>query len=118
MSSDDAAGRPFLGDGDGKAHETVGPAADGDRAGLIGFGRGRRYRAGGPGPRARQSLVPRSAMGPGLGHQLPLGLEPMPRLARSGSGRLGAIGAASAVSAAAAASTGMGSAGSLDVEPD
>jgi hypothetical protein len=96
----------------------VGSAAGGDRAGLVGFGPGRRYRTGGPGPRAHQSLVPGSAMGPGLGHQLPLGLESVPRLARSGAGRLGTVGTAAAVGAAAAASTVVGSAGSPDVEPD
>ena len=57
-------------------------------------------------------------MGPGLGHQLSLGLEAVPRLARSGAGRMGPLGAAAAVGATAAAATGVGATGSPDVEPD
>jgi hypothetical protein len=57
-------------------------------------------------------------MGPGLGHQLPLGLESVPRLARSGSGGLGTLGAPAAVGTTSSASTGLGAPGSPDVEPD
>ena len=72
---------------------------------------------GSAGPAARQPLVSGSAMGPGLGQQLRLGLESVPRLARSGSGGLGPLGAAAAVGAAASTCTGVGAAGPLDVEP-
>jgi hypothetical protein len=61
-------------------------------------------------------------MEPGLGHQLRLGLESLPRLARSGgptwSGGLGTLGAPAAVGAAAATCTAVGAGGSADVEPD
>ena len=61
-------------------------------------------------------------MGPGLGHQLQLGLESVPRLARSirprGSGGLGTLGAPAAVGAAAATPTAVGALGASDVEPD
>jgi hypothetical protein len=57
-------------------------------------------------------------MGPGLGHHLSLGLESVPRLARSGTGGLGPLGTPAAVGAGAAASTGVGAASPPDVEPD
>jgi hypothetical protein len=61
-------------------------------------------------------------MGPGLGQGLRLGLESLPRLARSGrpkwSGGLGTLGSPAAVGAAAATSTAVGAWGSADVEPD
>ena len=60
-------------------------------------------------------------MEPGLGHRLQLGLESLPRLARSGrpkwSGRLGTLGAA-ALGVAAATRARVGARGSADVEPD
>ena len=115
-------GRPFLGDGDGKANETVGSTVLWHGGGLgardVRFGLGRRCRPGGPGSRAQQPLVPRSAMGPSLGQQLPLGLESVPRLARSGPGGLGTLGASAAVGTTGSASTGVGAPGSPDVEPD
>jgi hypothetical protein len=61
-------------------------------------------------------------MGPKLGQTLRLGLESVPRLARSGrsnwSNGLRALGSAAAVGAGAAASTALGAWGSSDVEPD
>ena len=61
-------------------------------------------------------------MGPGLGQHLGLGLESLPRLARSGrpvrSGGLGTLGAAAAMGGAAATSPVVGARGSADVEPD
>jgi hypothetical protein len=57
-------------------------------------------------------------MGPGLGHRLQLGLEPVPRLARSGSGGVGTLGTAAAMGATAATSAGVGPSGAPDVEPD
>ena len=117
-TSGDVAGRPFLEDGDGKARETVGSAIGGWRAGIVRVGAGRRRRPCGPGSRARQPLVPGSAMGSGLGHQLSLGLESVSRLARSGTGGLGALGTPAAVGAAAAPSAGVGASGAPDVEPD
>lgn len=61
-------------------------------------------------------------MGPGLERRLQLGLESLPRLARSGGPKwsrgLGAVGAAAGVVAAAAASAVMGARGPADVEPD
>ena len=61
-------------------------------------------------------------MEPGLGHRLQLGLESLPRLARSGrpkrSGGLGTLGTAAAVGPAAATCAAVGARGSADVEPD
>jgi hypothetical protein len=61
-------------------------------------------------------------MGPGLGQHLRLGLESLPRLARSGksrwSGGLGTLGTSTAVGAVAATSTAVGAWRSADVEPD
>lgn len=61
-------------------------------------------------------------MGPGLGQSLRLGLESLPRLARSGrpkwSGGLGTLGARAGVGAAAATARAVGAWGSADVEPD
>jgi hypothetical protein len=62
-------------------------------------------------------------MGPGLGWLgQELGLESLPRLARSDrsgwSARLGTLGTPAAVGAAPATSTAVGARGSLDVEPD
>jgi hypothetical protein len=61
-------------------------------------------------------------MRPGLGHCLQLGLESVPRLARSGgprrSGGLGTMGTTAAVGAAAATSTVVGARCATDVEPD
>jgi hypothetical protein len=61
-------------------------------------------------------------MGPGLGQGLQLGLESLPRLARSSSPKrsvgLGTLGSPAAVGAAAAASTVVGARGSADMEPD
>ena len=61
-------------------------------------------------------------MGLGLGQSLRLGLESLPRLARSGrpewSGGLGALGARTGVGAAAATAPAVGAWGSAHVEPD
>ena len=61
-------------------------------------------------------------MEPGLGHGLRLGLESLPRLARSGGpkwcGRLGTVGTDAGVGPAAASAAGVGAGGSSDVEPD
>jgi hypothetical protein len=61
-------------------------------------------------------------MEPGLGHRLQLGLESLPRLARSGrpkwSGGLGTLGAPASVGGAAATSPAVGARGSAHVEPD
>ena len=61
-------------------------------------------------------------MGPRLGQSLRLGLEPLPRLARSSrpkwSGGLGALGARTGLGAAAATAAAVGAWGSADVEPD
>ena len=114
---------------DGDCEATVDPAVDeraaGWRVGLVGVRTGRWPRPlgpGGPGARARQSLVPRRSMGPGLGQRLQLGLESLPRLARSGKprwpGGLGALGTPAGVGAAAATPTVVGTRGSADVEPD
>lgn len=119
----------ILGDGDSKANKTVGSAvyerAGGWRVGFVRFRTRRRPRPlgpRGPGPRAQLSLVPRWSMEPGLGYRLQLGLESLPRLARSGrpkrSGGLGTLGAPAAVGAAAATSPAVGARGSADVEPD
>jgi hypothetical protein len=120
-SSGGGAGRRFLGDGDRKAHETVGVALGGWRAGPVSFriGWGLRYGCPGrSGALAEQPLVPRSAMGPGLGHELSLGLESVPRLARPGTGGLGTLGAPAAVGSASSATPVVGAAGSPDVESD
>src|SRR6185312_16047112 len=61
-------------------------------------------------------------MGLGVGRSLRLGLEPLPRLARSGrpewSGGFGTVGPPAAVGDAAATSTAVGAWRSADVEPD
>ena len=61
-------------------------------------------------------------MGPELGDGLRLGLESLPRRARSGrpnwSGRLRALGSRADVGAAATTSTAVGAGGAGDVEPD
>ena len=57
----------------------------------------------------------------GLGHDLELGLESLPRLARSGRaiwpGGLGSLGPSTAVGDAAAAPTAVGTRSQPDVEP-
>jgi hypothetical protein len=61
-------------------------------------------------------------MEPELGQRLRVGLEPLPRLARSGgpkwSGGLGTLGASAGMGAAATASAAVGAGGPADVEPD
>ena len=61
-------------------------------------------------------------MGPELGDGLRLGLESLPRRARSGrpnrSGRLRTLGSPADVGAAATTSTAVGAGGAGDVEPD
>lgn len=61
-------------------------------------------------------------MGPGLERRLQLGLESLPRLARSGRpkwpGGLGPVGSAAGVGAAATATTAVGARGCADVESD
>ena len=77
---------------------------------------------GDPGPRAQLSLVPGRSMGPELGEGLRLGLESLPRRARSGrpnwAGRLWALGSPAVMGAAATTSTVVGAWGTGDVEPD
>lgn len=117
-TSGGAAGRPLLEDGDGQACETVDSVVGGWRPDLVRFWIGGRQRRSGPCARAQQSLVPWSTMGSGLGHQLSLGLESVPRLARPGAGRLGTLGTPAAVGAARSAAASVGASGPPDVEPD
>jgi hypothetical protein len=112
------------GHGESKPNGTAAPAGH-EPAGRVGFVRprsGGRLRPPGrgcSGPGAGQPLVPGRSMGPGLGHRLRLGLESLPRLARSAeSGRLGPLGTPAGVGAAAAAPAAVGARGSADVEPD
>lgn len=120
------AARPCLSDGDCRAGQTVGPAGYGHSGGLrVGVARlraGRGPRARGPGSRADLPLVPRRFVGPGLGQGLRLGLEPVPRLARSCGSEFprgcGALGSPAGLGATGAPSTTVGTWGSADVEPD
>jgi hypothetical protein len=77
---------------------------------------------GGSGPCAHLSVVPGRSMGPELGQGVRLGLESLPRRARSGrpnrSGRLWPLGSPADVGAAATTSTAMGARCSGYVEPD
>jgi hypothetical protein len=118
-----------LADGDGEANESVDSAVcervGGWRVGVVCFRAGwrpRPCRPGGPGPCAEQSLVPGQSMEPELGQNLRLGLESLPRLARSGrpnrSDGLPPLGSSAAVGAAAATPTAVGARGSADVESD
>jgi hypothetical protein len=109
-----------LADGDGKA---VYDFAGGWRAGAVRVRIGwRPLGAGDPGAGAQLSLVPRRSMGPELGQGVRLGLESLPRRARSGRpnwpGRLRPLGGRAAMGAAAATSTAMGAWRSGHVEPD
>ena len=81
----------------------------------------------GRGPRRPRPLRPAitgapAINGPELGEGLRLGLESLPRRARSGrpnwSGRLRALGSRADVGAAATTSTAVGAGGAGDVEPD
>lgn len=116
----------FLSDGDCQAPAAAAyEAAGGWGVGLVRSRTGRWAGPLGPGgasPRTRQSLVPRRSMGPGLGQRLQLGLESLPRLARSAGPKwprgLGAVGSPAGLGAAAAAPTTVGARGSADVEPD
>ncbi len=107
-----------------RASEIAGSAVD-ERAGecwvgVVGFRTGRQCRAGGA--RADLSLVSRSAMGPGLGQHLRLGLESLPRPAacrrpgRSDGQRT--LGTPAVVGAAATIATAVGPGRQRDVEPD
>jgi hypothetical protein len=110
------------------ANEAVGSIvlrrAGGWRVGLVRVRAGRRLRPQGPGgagPGNGLALVPRRSMESGLGQHRGLGLESLPRVARSRrsvrSGGLGTVGAPAAVGAAAATPTAVGTRGQPDVEP-